>query len=199
MIKQMPSSVEKEKDIMTRTIYGTAILAALLLNQCSRADASPRLPSRIVIAGPSEPGQRLIVTGRVVDANGKPRAGVIIEAHHTDANGIYLAEGAHGPNPDVAARLWGRLATADDGSYRIETIRPGEYPGGGAPAHIHMHIRDGRNSHWEILEFADDPNLTPLMRARDGRGGTFAAIRPLQRDSAGVWHCTRDFRAGGAQ
>jgi protocatechuate 3,4-dioxygenase beta subunit len=184
---------------MTRTIYAAAILCVILLNQCTRADASPRLPSRIVIAGPSEPGQRLVVTGRVVDAKSQPLSGVIIEAHHTDATGIYLAEGAHGPNPDVAARLWGRLATADDGTYRIETIRPGEYPGGGAPAHIHMRIRNGRESHWEILEFADDRNLTPAIRARDGQGGTFAAIRPVQRDAAGVWHCTRDFRAGSAQ
>jgi protocatechuate 3,4-dioxygenase beta subunit len=124
---------------------------------------------------------------------------VIVEAHHTDANGIYLAEGAHGPNPKVAARLWGRLATAADGTYRIDTIRPGSYPGGGAPAHIHFHIRTGKDDHWELLEFADDGNLTPVMRAHDGAGGTFATIRPVQRDAAGVFHCTRDFRVAGAE
>ena len=172
------------------------ILSIPLLNGCTPAQASPGLVSHIVIAGPNEPGQRLVLTGRVVGSDGKPRGGVVIEAHHTDAGGIYLAEGARGPNPKVAARLWSRLATADDGTYRIDTIRPGSYPGGEAPAHIHFHIQDGRHEQFEILQFADDRYLTPAMRAKDGQGGTFAAIRPIQRDSAGVWHCTRDFRVG---
>jgi protocatechuate 3,4-dioxygenase beta subunit len=176
-----------------------AIVVCITLTACSPARASSGLPSHIVIAGPNEPGQRLIVTGRVVGADGKPRGGVIIEAHHTDNTGIYLAEGAHGPNPDVAARLWGRLATAADGTYQIDTIRPGGYPGGTAPAHIHMHIRNGRDEHWEILEFADDRALTPSMRAKDSVGGTFATIQPVHRDASGVWHCTRDFHLGGGK
>lgn len=171
----------------------------IALTGCSPAHGSPRLPSHIVIAGANEPGQRLIVSGRVVGADGKPRGGVIIEAHHTDNNGIYLADGAHGPNPDVAARLWGRLATAPNGTYQIDTIRPGGYPGGGAPAHIHIRIRDGHDEHSEMLEFADDRALTPAMRAKDSVGGTFAMIRPLTRDAPGVWHCTRDFRLRGGK
>ncbi|MEA2327493.1 MAG: hypothetical protein QOE68_2452, partial [Thermoanaerobaculia bacterium] len=76
---------------------------------------------------------------------------------------------------------------------------PGGYPGGTAPAHIHIHIRDRRDEHLEILEFADDHALTPAMRAKDGVGGTFAPIQPVTRDASGVWHCTRDFRVGGAK
>jgi len=166
---------------------------------CMQANASPGLHSHIVIAGPKEPGERLVITGRVFGVDGKPRGGVVIEAHHTDANGIYLAEGAKGPNPKVAARLWGRLATADDGTYQIDTIRPGSYPGGGGPAHVHIRLVAGRDEHWELLEFADDQSLTPAMRAKDGQGGTFATIRPAQRDAGGVWHVTRDFRVGGGK
>jgi protocatechuate 3,4-dioxygenase beta subunit len=175
-----------------------AIVSAALA-ACSPARGASRLPAHIVIASPAEPGQRLVLTGRVVDADGKPRGGVIIEAHHTDNNGIYLAEGARGPNPAVAARLWGRLATAADGTYEIDTIRPGGYPGGGAPAHIHIRIRNGRDERWELLEFSDDRALTPAMRAKDGRGGTFATIQPVHRDASGVWHCTRDFRLRGGK
>jgi protocatechuate 3,4-dioxygenase beta subunit len=191
--------LKKENDIMNRTIIQTQLLALLfipLLAGCTRAQASPGLVSHIVIAGPNEPGARLIITGRVVGRDGKPRGGVVIEAHHTDASGIYLAEGARGPNPKVAARLFGRLATAADGTYQIDTIRPGSYPGGGVPAHVHIHIQDGRHEQFEILQFADDRNLTPAMRAKDGQGGTFASIRPVTRDAAGVFHCTRDFRVG---
>jgi protocatechuate 3,4-dioxygenase beta subunit len=180
---------------MTRIHIPRHLLAILCVSLvvCSQADGSPSIAR---IAGPQEPGQRLVVTGHVFGRDGKPRGGVVIEVHHTDAHGIYLAEGAHGPNPAVAARLWGRLITAPDGSYRIETIKPGGYPGGGAPAHMHIHLRDGKSDEWAILEFAGDPNLTPAMIAKDGVGGTFASIRPLERDAAGVLHCTRDFRVG---
>ncbi|MEA2414295.1 MAG: protocatechuate 3,4-dioxygenase, beta subunit [Thermoanaerobaculia bacterium] len=181
--------------MMIRTIVRMQLLTLLAIPLL----ASPGLISHIVIAGANEPGQRLIVTGRVIGADGKPRGGVVIEAHHTDASGVYLAEGARGPNPKVAARLWGRLATATDGTYRIDTIRPGSYPGGGVPAHIHIHIQAGRHEQFEILQFADDRYLTPAMRAKDGQGGTFASIRPVQRDTSGVWHCTRDFRVGGGK
>jgi protocatechuate 3,4-dioxygenase beta subunit len=180
---------------MTRTFIRMQLLALLSVPLL----ASPGLTSHIVIAGANEPGQRLIITGRVFGIDGKPRGGVVIEAHHTDASGIYLAEGARGPNPKVAARLWGRLVTAPDGTYRIDTIRPGGYPGGGAPAHVHIHIQDGRREQFEILEFADDRNLTPTMRAKDSAGGTFAPIQPVHRDASGVWHCTRDFRVGGGK
>src|SRR4051794_14490887 len=177
----MASSNRKGDDIMNRI----AVAIVLIATACRPVSASSGLPSHLVIAGANEPGQRLIVTGRVVGADGKPRGGVIIEAHHTDNNGIYLAEGARGPNPDVAARLFGRLATAADGTYRIDTIRPRGYPGGGAPAHIHIRIRNGRDEHWEMLEFADDRNLTPAMRAKDSTGGTFATIQPVTRDASG--------------
>jgi len=76
---------------MTRTIIRMqlpALVAIALLAGCTRAQASPGLTSHIVIAGPKEPGQRLILTGRVFGSDGKPRGGVVIEAHHTDANGI---------------------------------------------------------------------------------------------------------------
>lgn len=187
---------------MTRTFIRMQLLAIAcmpLLVRCSPAQGSPHLSSRIQLSGPNEPGERLVITGRVVGNDGKPCGGVVIEAHHTDAKGIYLAEGAQGPNPKVAARLWGRLATAADGTYRIETIRPGGYPGGGAPAHIHVHLQAGNKEHWELLEFADDRNLTPAMRTKDTQGGTFATIRPVQRDDAGVWHCERDFHVDGGR
>jgi len=180
---------------MTRIHIPLHLLAILCISlfACARAEASPSI---VRIAGPQEPGERLIVTGHVFGRDGKPRGGVVIEVHHTDAHGIYLAEGAKGPNPAVAARLWGRLITAPDGSYRIETIKPGGYPGGGSPAHMHIHLRVDGKDEWALLEFAGDRNLTPAMIAKDGVGGTFATIRPLDRDAAGVLHCTRDFRVG---
>lgn len=183
--------------MMTRLRLLPLLTLPLLLG-CTRADASP-LPSRIIIASPREPGQRLIVSGRIVGPDGRPRGGVYLRVHHADAHGVYLAEGAKAPNPAVAARLWGELRTASDGTYSIETIKPAAY--GGVPAHMHIVIRDGvHKDQLETLEFAGDPALTPDMIARDAHDGTFSMIRPAQRDASGVLRVTRDFRlAGGAR
>jgi hypothetical protein len=50
--------------------------------------APPGAPSNTVIAGRSEPGDRLIVTGRALD-QGQPVAGVSIYAFHADVYGLY--------------------------------------------------------------------------------------------------------------
>ena len=69
--------------------------------------ASVNAPSSIVIAPNEEPGERLIVTGRVT-AGGKPLAGVSIYAFHADAEGRYTKDGS---NSDENARLHGALRT----------------------------------------------------------------------------------------
>jgi hypothetical protein len=47
------------------------------------------IESRARIAPKTEPGDPLIITGRVVRTDGSPRAGVIVFAYHTDRLGIY--------------------------------------------------------------------------------------------------------------
>jgi protocatechuate 3,4-dioxygenase beta subunit len=49
--------------------------------------------SSIVVAGPAEPGERFVVTGRVLDGN-KPLSGVSIYVFHTDAKGLYARDPA---------------------------------------------------------------------------------------------------------
>ena len=137
------------------------------------------LSSHVQIASAHEPGQRLIITGHIFGPDGKARSGVIVSAHHADARGIYLAPGKRGPNPKVEARLWGRLATAADGSYRIDTIMPSGY--GGGAAHVHLVLRDASKEQFQILQFDNGPN---------------AGI--LTRDAKGVYHCVRNFRLKGA-
>jgi protocatechuate 3,4-dioxygenase beta subunit len=152
------------------------------------------LPSRIRIAPASEPGERLVLTGRVVGADGAPRAGIEIDAYHTDAKGLYRPDGGTPAWPARPPRLEGRLSTAADGSYEIDSIRPGPYPGGGNPAHIHFHLRTASIDQGETLWFEGDPQLSPEQIRREAGLGRFSAIQPLVRDGAGVWRCVRDFR-----
>ena len=126
----------------------------------------------------SEPGERLITTGRVLRADGKtPASGVTLSLYHTDAAGIY---GQGSGQPSEIARLKGRLVTGADGRYEIVTIRPGHYPGGGVPAHIHAAVDDVVIP--DFL-FAGDRYLA------DSHRGFRMEVR---RSGDGVWRGTRD-------
>jgi protocatechuate 3,4-dioxygenase beta subunit len=180
------------------SMYGAAALA---IPPPLAASASAGSPSRIRIASPSEPGERLMLTGRVVGTDGAPRAGIVIDAYHTDAAGLYRPDRATPAWPGRPPRLEGTLATASDGAYEIDTIRPGAYPGGGNPAHIHFHLRTGSIDQAEILWFEGDRYLKPEQIRKEAGLGRFSAIQPLVRDGNGVWRCVRDFRLkdGGMQ
>jgi protocatechuate 3,4-dioxygenase beta subunit len=150
---------------------------ALALVLCGGQALLPLLasPYQIQIAGPAEPGERLVLTGKVLGPDGKPRGGVEIHVWHTDAQGLYH----RGPG-DAPPRLQGTLRSAPDGSYTIRTIKPGHYPGHPTGAHIHLTIGGGAT---ETL-FIDGGQ--PLLR--------------LTRDANGVLHGTYDFHLrGGAK
>jgi protocatechuate 3,4-dioxygenase beta subunit len=148
-------------------------------------------PSHLVIAPLTEPGQRIVVSGRVLDANGRPVPHVDIRAYHTDARGLYRADGSM-YSDTAPPRLRGTLRTADDGSYVIETIRPAPYPSRTLPAHIHFELRPPTGPHeYAILYFADDPLLTAAQRKKQPQ-----AICHLVPAGKGVLRCTRDFHLG---
>jgi protocatechuate 3,4-dioxygenase, beta subunit len=148
--------------------------------------------SSIVIAGPGEPGDRFVVTGRVLDGN-KPLAGISIYVFHTDAKGLYALDGV---NNDENARLHGAMRSDAEGRYRFETIRPKGYDG--EPAHVHyVVIAPGYKPRMFDLWLADDPILG--QRRKDGLPELWfesapgrVVVRPVTRDANGTWHATRD-------
>lgn len=151
-----------------------------------------QLATHARIAPVGEPGAPLAIEGVVRDAQGKPAAGVIVYAYHTDATGIYpRAATRHG-------RLRGWARTGADGAYRFDTIRPGAYPGRDIPQHVHMHVIEaGRGSYYiDDVLFDDDPLLTESHRRRmdTGRGGS--GIAHPTRDADGTWRAHRDIVLG---
>lgn len=148
-------------------------------------DAAPQ-SSSIRIAGEEEPGEPLRVTGRVLaGADAEPVAGAKLVAFHTDASGYYSEAGMDEDN----ARLCGALRTAEDGSYRIETIRPAHYATGGPSAHIHfvLTLPDGTRERF-TLNFEGDPELGGAPA-----GERWERIRPLVPGEDGRLHVERDF------
>ena len=169
------------------------LLAVLILSSVPTVSRAPEAgdSSILVIAGPEEPGARLVVTGRVLSRDGTrpvPRARVGL--YHTDASGSYGVDPtrrSYPPNRD--ARLSGWLVTDAAGRFEIRSIRPGPYPGGSTPAHIHF-IIGGRGDY--ELRFSDDPLL--LRRGVSPPEGVRVQVRPVQIDSRGVQHVTVDWR-----
>jgi protocatechuate 3,4-dioxygenase beta subunit len=91
-------------------------------------------------------GERIIVTGRLLDAAGKPVAGQLIEIWQANAGGRYNHQHDQHPAPiDPNFTGVGRCLTKPDGTYRFLTIKPGPYPwrnhhNAWRPAHIHFSV-----------------------------------------------------------
>ena len=91
-------------------------------------------------------GERIVVTGRVLDGDGRPVCGSLIEIWQANAAGRYVHQGDRHPVPlDPNFTGAGRCLTDDDGRYRFVTLKPGAYPWGNhynawRPAHIHFSL-----------------------------------------------------------
>jgi len=147
-----------------------------------------------VIPPKGVPGERLVLSGRVLQTDGRtPAPGVIVYAHHTNADGIYPKHGNE--------QGWGRrhgylrawVMSNEKGEYRFETIRPGTYPTRTDPAHIHFIIKEpDRQEYWiEDVVFTDDPLVNDRYKARLSNRGGNGVVTP-QRLEDGSWTARRD-------
>jgi protocatechuate 3,4-dioxygenase, beta subunit len=91
-------------------------------------------------------GERMIVSGRVFDTEGKPLRNTLVEVWQANACGRYKHVVDNWPAPlDPNFSGAGRCLTDDEGRYRFLTIKPGPYPWGNhynawRPAHIHFSL-----------------------------------------------------------
>ncbi len=91
-------------------------------------------------------GERIIVTGRVLDSDGMPVRDTLIEIWQANSAGRYAHAVDDHPAPlDPNFDGGGRCVTDSDGRYRFITIKPGPYPwrnhpNAWRPAHIHFSL-----------------------------------------------------------
>ncbi len=91
-------------------------------------------------------GERIIVSGRVVDEDHRPMSNVLVEMWQANAAGRYRHARDNHPAPlDAFFSGAGRCETDAEGRYRFTTIKPGAYPwmnhpNAWRPAHIHFSI-----------------------------------------------------------
>ncbi|EKS66936.1 protocatechuate 3,4-dioxygenase subunit beta [Burkholderia sp. SJ98] len=91
-------------------------------------------------------GERIIVTGRVLDEGGRPVRNTLVEVWQANAAGRYVHKADQHDAPlDPNFLGAGRCLTDDEGRYRFMTIKPGAYPWGNhpnawRPQHIHFSL-----------------------------------------------------------
>jgi protocatechuate 3,4-dioxygenase beta subunit len=113
--------------------------------------ASPRLilagDMDLTAHGQGEPlGEKIVVTGRVLDEDGKPVRNSLLEVWQCNSAGrSWHKRDQHAAPLDPNFYGWGKMLTDDEGRYRFVTIKPGPYPWGNhekawRPAHIHFSL-----------------------------------------------------------
>jgi len=114
-------------------------------------------------------GERIVLTGRVTDSDGRPVRSTLVEIWQANAAGRYVDPVDDHPAPlDPNFTGAGRCLTDADGFYRFLTVKPGAYPwrnhdNAWRPAHVHFSLFGPSLSSRLVTQmyFAGDP-LLPL-------------------------------------
>ena len=120
-------------------------------------------------------GQRIFVTGRVLDEEARPVPNTIVEIWQANAAGRYIHSRDDWPAPlDPNFTGAGRAVTDEEGRYGYLTVRPGAYPWGNhknawRPAHIHLSLLGPAFATRLVTQmyFPDDPliEIDPIANA----------------------------------
>ena len=110
-------------------------------------------------------GERIKVTGRVMDDSGRPLPNVLIEIWQANSAGRYIHKAEiHDAPLDPNFLGGGRVLTDSDGRYSFHTIKPGAYPWGNhynawRPNHIHFSVIGHQFEHRLVTQmyFPGDP------------------------------------------
>jgi protocatechuate 3,4-dioxygenase beta subunit len=101
-------------------------------------------------------GERLIITGKVMDMRCQPIKDVILDVWQANSTGEYDNNGF---------TLRGKVQTNNNGTYIIDTIVPKEYAAGDINRPSHIHLKVGAPNQPTLttqLYFEGDPYLTDM-------------------------------------
>jgi protocatechuate 3,4-dioxygenase, beta subunit len=133
-------------------------------------------------------GERILVHGRVIDEDGRPVRGALVEVWQSNAAGRYRHDVDQHPAPlDPNFSGAGRCLADDDGRFRFVSVKPGAYPWANhdnawRPAHIHFSIFGGMFTQRLVTQmyFPGDPlfEFDPIFNSiRDPRSRALLVAR----------------------
>lgn len=149
-----------------------------------------------VLARADEPGERLVVSGRVLTTEGEPIPFAELDFWQADASGRY-SHFDGGVVPDKNLR--GKIKSNGDGAFFLETVRPAQYtiPDQGPtglllhelgrhswrPAHLHVIVR---HSDYKMLTTQIYFEGDKYLQSDAVRAASTDLAFPLQSESEGV-------------
>jgi len=142
------------------------------------------------------------VSGRVLDAAGKPVRNALVEIWQCDANGVYLhtADTENRSRQDKQFQGFGRFSTGSTGEYLFRTIKPVPYSP--RTPHIHFKIRRGGQ---ELLTTQlyiqghpgnEKDSIWRELKTRKDRDAVTVAFKPMRGAKAGEWAAQFDLVLG---
>ncbi|UTW62475.1 T9SS type A sorting domain-containing protein [bacterium SCSIO 12741] len=146
------------------------------------------------LADSSEPGERLIISGRVTNLDcSQVIPDTIIDVWHADDAGAY---------DNVGYKLRGQTKSNFNGFFQFETIMPGKYLNGAQyrPAHIHFKITPpGGTTLTTQLYFLGDTDIPGDAAASISSGQFDATDRTISvhKNGQGVWEGSWDVIVDG--
>lgn len=117
-------------------------------------------------------GERITITGLILDGNGEPINDAMVEIWQPDANGIYN----HPNDPlqdqaDPHFRGFGRAETPDGGAFEFKTIKPGSREGQTPYINVHVFARGMLIHAMTRIYFADEPanDADPVLNSIEAK------------------------------
>ena len=141
-----------------------AVLSAVDVAAQSVHEAPANAPAAGRVTPAGEPGQPLSVSGIVVGPDGSPVPNASLYIYQTDHEGYYGVKPAS-DNRNPRLKLF--LRSDARGAWSFETVKPGSYPNGRVPAHIHFEVSAaGRTPRVFEIVFEGDPFITDQRRRK---------------------------------
>jgi protocatechuate 3,4-dioxygenase beta subunit len=127
-------------------------------------------------------GEVTHLSGRILDAKGKPIRNALVEIWQVDGKGVYLHSGDQHAARDKNFQGFGRFLTGSSGEYYFRTIKPVPYPG--RTPHVHFAIKMKGRDKWTTQCYVKG-------EPRNERDGIYRSIRDPKARAA----VTVDFAA----